>query len=76
MKTIKCYLAANDGDGAHLYKTEPKYNSKLDRWMPADDGISDIYGYLNADLLRDMNIEIPVLMEVPVEILLVVDYYD
>lgn len=74
MQTIKCYLAANDGDGAHLYKTKPEYNSMLDRWMPAGETISNLYGYLNADLLRDMNIEIPVLMEVPLEVLIVADY--
>lgn len=76
MKAIKCYLAASDYAGAHLYMKEPVYDKELDRWMPADDRIGDIYGYLNNDLLLDMNIDISVLMEVPKEILLVVESYE
>lgn len=74
MKATKLYLAANDSDGAHLYKTMPEYDRTLDRWMPAGDKTSDILGYLNADLLHSLNIEFTVIMDVPVEVLLVVDY--
>lgn len=74
MKAIKVYLAANDSDGAHIYKDMPQYDHELDRWVAKNYDPYGILGFLNRSAIEAIGIDPVIPMEVPIEVCMVFNY--
>lgn len=74
MEAIKCYLAASDIGGVHVYRNKPCFNQEFGIWEADGLDPAEILGFLNRRTLLALGIDPKDAIGVPIEVCIVVSY--